>query len=134
MTAPKAQTYAIYMLIDPRDRSIRYIGMSNDPNKRYIQHIQRAQSSSLKDRWIIELLNERRVPDLSILEEVDSEPQARKREKYWIKVLGEEHTLFNFNLNTKQHDGGTRIDNPELAAHALRKIAKEVSHEQPEHH
>jgi hypothetical protein len=53
----------IYHLLDPRDESVRYVGSTNDPHKRYAAHISDAtktsyggfRSTSKKDVWIREL-------------------------------------------------------------------------------
>jgi len=119
-------SYAIYGLIDPRDAFIRYIGMSNDVYRRFREHVQHPYSPSHKDRWINGLLEQGMVPGLVILEIVPDEAMAREREEFWITVYTPLNMLLNWNLNEqlRNRDGGTRIDDPDLAAHVHREIAE----------
>ena len=35
-----AKQYQIYALVDPRDQTIRYVGVSNDVKRRFYEHLQ----------------------------------------------------------------------------------------------
>lgn len=80
-------TTFIYGLFDPRDCRLRYIGKSNNPQKRLKQHIKEANDKKKRNRyvanWIRQLLSENLEPSIEILEEVsiDSWEEA---ESAWI--------------------------------------------------
>ena len=118
--------YAIYALTDPRDAFIRYVGISNNAYRRFREHVQHPYSPSHKDEWINGLLEQGMLPGLVILETVQGEHVAREREEYWINFYGPAGRLLNWNLNEKlrNSDGGTRIDDPELAALAQEEIER----------
>ena len=79
---PLFPIYSIYALIDPRDSTVHYIGMSKQPEYRLSQHIQRKYGSAYD--WIQELLQKSLQPLLSILETTENEQYALTRERYWI--------------------------------------------------
>ncbi len=108
--------WAIYALTDPRDAMVRYVGISKHVYKRYYQHIHDANTGSPKGRWILELLAEELLPSLSILGKAESELEARGEEKYWVEHFSKGAYLTNWNLNVKNQDNGTRIDDPDLSA------------------
>jgi hypothetical protein len=116
--------YAIYGLTDPRDAFIRYIGISNNVYRRFREHVQHPYSPSHKDTWIHGLLEQGMLPGLVILEIVQGEASAREREEYWIGLYTYTGMLLNWNLNEQLRNGGTRIDDPDLAAHVSREITE----------
>ena len=76
--------YYVYALIDPRDRTIRYIGMSRQPKLRLIEHRHFKQHRQRHD-WIAELQQQQLEPIIHIIEEVhDTRRYAYTRETYWI--------------------------------------------------
>lgn len=89
---PPNSPYTIYALIDPRDQSVRYIGLTNDVYMRFWQHILRDSSNPGKDSWINELKVVQQVVIMKTLEQVETVEQAREREVFWIghyTALGE---------------------------------------------
>ena len=75
-------TTFIYALCDPRTLEVRYVGKSNDPYKRYCQHLIE-KSITYKCRWVSELLKIGFTPILQILEQCDVSIWE-KREIDWI--------------------------------------------------
>ncbi len=72
----------IYTLSD--DNSIRYIGKSDDPDGRLKEHIKKSKNSkSRKDKWILSVLKNNKIPVMEILEETGLE-NWEQREIYWI--------------------------------------------------
>jgi hypothetical protein len=67
------QTYQIYALIDPRDYTTRYVGMSRNAQRRLFQHLLGDQGNEQKNNWLLELLEEGVYPILRILETIDAE-------------------------------------------------------------
>lgn len=62
--------YTIYALIDPRDHSIRYIGIAVDVQKRYYEHLHGLCNKSVR-QWIKELRKLDTSPVLHMLEIVN---------------------------------------------------------------
>lgn len=78
------ETTFIYALKDPRDGSVRYVGKSNDPVKRYAIHLCRQTGVDTQvKRWVQDLKAQGLRPILVIVEEV---PRAmwEDKERYWI--------------------------------------------------
>ncbi len=118
--------YDIYALVDPRDQSIRYIGMSYNADHRYRQHINCNGNNLRKNAWIQELETQNLRPVLFLLEVVQGKLQTLEREQHWIEYYGHNNDLLNFNLNTANIDGGTRIDDPVFDAYVREAIAREM--------
>lgn len=85
--------YYIYALIDPRNYVVHYIGISNDAEQRYQQHI-RGKSNKYIWQWIQELRELDTVPILQIVETLDRDENksfrdfmtfVSERERHWIK-------------------------------------------------
>ncbi len=80
--------YSVYALIDPRDQAIRYIGMSNNVQRRFLQHIRGYTSNAAnrsRDQWLASLKQDNTEPLVRVLETTDDFAQARLREKYWTE-------------------------------------------------
>ncbi|HVO44408.1 MAG TPA: GIY-YIG nuclease family protein, partial [Aggregatilineales bacterium] len=77
-------TVYIYALIDPRDNSSRYVGMTRDPNKRLYQHRSKSHNEEIKV-WASELDDLGLSPTMRILEEVDDGDDWRISETYWVR-------------------------------------------------
>ncbi len=107
--------YAIYGLVDPRTEKIRYIGISTNVFKRYREHTQIIDLTTPKGQWVNELYSLNMRPMLLMMGIAPDESTARQKEKTFIERYGK-NDLFNFIHNTANIDGGTRIDDPELAA------------------
>lgn len=81
------ETVYIYGLFDPRNYQLRYIGKSNNPEKRLYRHIMYAKSNDRNHHiynWIRQLLSENLEPSLEILEECNKQ-NWRDIERAWIK-------------------------------------------------
>lgn len=78
-------TTFIYGLFDPRDCRLRYIGKSDNPQKRLKDHIKSSkQKNNLRVyNWIRSLLSEGLEPSIEILEECTSD-NWQESEKAWI--------------------------------------------------
>lgn len=84
----------IYGLIDPRNNKIRYIGKSNNPNQRFINHCSKSQhKGTYKYNWIMKLIDLGLSPILIAIEEVPIE-DWKTREKYWINYY-KDNSLVN---------------------------------------
>lgn len=80
----KNRTYIIYALIDPRDDSVRYIGLTEYPDIRLKQHVQ-GDGNIPKRKWINELNRLGLSPIMQTIETVRTLADAFEREGYWIQ-------------------------------------------------
>ncbi len=79
--------YFVYELIDPQTGETGYVGITNNPNLRYQQHLGGRDRNGRKNAWLQQLLAEGVEPEMSILETVDDKRHALERETYWIRHL-----------------------------------------------
>jgi len=91
-------------LWNPRDYQLRYVGKSNNPEKRLNDHIYSALEGKVshRDDWIRSLLKEDLQPAIEILEEVDIN-EWEDAEKAWISDCRK----YGLNL-TNLSDGGLK--------------------------
>lgn len=76
--------YFIYALKDPVNGNVRYVGVTTDTQRRYEEHLRGIKQGRKVRQWVKSLMNQRRYPDMVILEEVKEE-QWEEKEKYWIR-------------------------------------------------
>lgn len=83
--------YTIYALIDVRDNSIRYVGMTKNTFTRLSQHLLDAGNNTPKGLWLAEMQQAGVSPKLEVLEVIKASEHAyqiaRERERYWIQKL-----------------------------------------------
>lgn len=92
------ELHDVYAHLDPRDKSIRYIGISTDPERRLKQHLRRKTTNFKMKLWLQELEQLGLEPTLTILErDIQGVQKARERETYWIQFYRRQHApLLNF--------------------------------------
>lgn len=79
-----SKTTFIYVLIDPETNKVRYVGKSNNPDRRLREHIRdHSKYQRHKDHWVGALCERGLVPLLKIIEEVPLDLWA-ERELFWI--------------------------------------------------
>lgn len=98
----------IYALVDPISNKMKYVGKSDNPEKRLKGHISEARHNSGTHRisWLRKLARKNLEPILLILEEVSKETW-QERERYWISY----GLLAGWPL-TNGTEGGEGITNP----------------------
>lgn len=77
----------IYVLKDPRDGAIRYVGKSVDSARRYKRHIYEARKGrhdSARMRWLRELLEAGYEPIMEVVETVEGNGWP-ERERWWME-------------------------------------------------
>jgi hypothetical protein len=79
-------TWYIYLLIDPRDGEIRYVGGSKSPKTRYQVHVTESVNTP-KFRWVQELRARRMKPIMEILIEYQDEKEMVEDEIAWVRRL-----------------------------------------------
>ena len=91
----------VYALLDPRDQSIRYIGMSRQPEKRLREHMKDTNHKQ-KHAWLKELKAQGLEPIVKIVEKAGKDrKQAFSRETYWIHHYLEQGALL---FNVPHHE------------------------------
>ncbi len=83
--------YFVYGLVDPAlvdetSDGVGYVGITNNPNRRLLEHIEMRGVDGVKNGWIRHLLDNNIYPEMKILEIVDGDMEAaRIREVYWVQ-------------------------------------------------
>jgi hypothetical protein len=86
--------YKIYLLIDPRDESPRYVGMTQAPQRRLMGHLRGENNpANAKEIWIQELRAQGLAPIMQEVDQAETEAEARERETYWMRELIERGVL-----------------------------------------
>lgn len=88
----------IYGLIDPISGQVKYVGKSNDPDRRYKDHLTEARKSYLpyKNTWIRSLLEKGGKPILIILQHYVPLKLWRSAEQFWVQYYKDKgHKLTN---------------------------------------
>lgn len=84
------QIIYIYALKDPRYDRVRYIGKTNNLDRRYIQHVYNQDAGNIhKRRWVDGLKSEGLKPVIEVIEEC-TENNWIEREIYWIAKFRKE--------------------------------------------
>lgn len=89
--------YLIYGLIDPRDKSLRYIGKTHKRREwRLAEHIKRAIKEDQRPvyHWIRELLEEDLGPEIFVWKKISADSSWREAEKEAIAFW--KNTSVNF--------------------------------------
>lgn len=78
----------IYGLVDPRTGCLRYIGKTGNLSKRRSKHMRvKPHERSLRAIWLRELAADGVSPELILLEDIASQPDAEVAERFWISSL-----------------------------------------------
>jgi predicted GIY-YIG superfamily endonuclease len=78
----------VYGLVDPRTDTLRYIGQSKDPRKRYWRHCHPAKNSyTHRDNWIRAILRQGLTPEFIELDSAATQEDADLLECFWIASL-----------------------------------------------
>jgi hypothetical protein len=103
----KGRITYIYALMD--EFKIKYIGKSDDPNKRLVYHIRYGkQVKNYKQNWVNKMIRENKEISLKILEVVPYEIWE-EREMYWIAKYGLKN-LVNGTVGGNSGDGQKYIN------------------------
>jgi hypothetical protein len=77
--------WAIYGLVDPASRTIRYVGISVQPAQRLARHLRRARyQHTHKANWLNALCRRGETPVIMILERGIGKINGAEAEKWWI--------------------------------------------------
>lgn len=115
------ETTNIYLLIDPRNNDVRYVGKANNVSQRYQAHLNRARKHQIhKKNWVESLKREGLKP---IIEVIDVVPinEWIFWETYWISqmkawgfdlinyTLGGDGCTFGNQTSFKKGQGGKKV-------------------------
>lgn len=82
------RVYFIYALVDPRDNSVRYVGITDNMAYRLAHHLRETGSRTLKGMWLGDLQRHELQPTMITLETIETKQEQRhiaeERERYWI--------------------------------------------------
>lgn len=78
------ELYCVYELIDPRDELPFYVGISNNPDQRYTQHMNECIVNPEKQRRIHSIRDAGMDPGMRIIEKWGDRKLAIERERYWV--------------------------------------------------
>lgn len=105
--------YSVYILTDPRDGQVRYVGISCNVERRYDEHINHDNHNRTKLNWIQGLKDAGLLPQFSVIESELPMETAIARERYWIRhYLNLGAPLTNISGVTKPWQGGIRQARP----------------------
>jgi hypothetical protein len=86
--AVNIDAHSVYYLLDPRDRSVRYVGVSKKPKDRLHQHIRRIHKKTHQIYWVRELQAAGLQPILEVQCIVQDANEAFRIEIALIAILG----------------------------------------------
>jgi hypothetical protein len=75
--------HTIYALVDPRDNTPRYVGLTDCPPFRLREHIRNLDGGKEKRAWVRELRQHGLVPSMEVLETTPTLESALQSEKHW---------------------------------------------------
>lgn len=115
------ETTNIYVLIDPRDEKVRYVGKANDVSQRYRAHLNRTRKHQIhKANWIKQLRGEGLKPRIEVIDVVPITEWVFW-ETFWIAqmkawgfdlinyTLGGDGCTFGNQTSFKKGDGGKKV-------------------------
>jgi hypothetical protein len=88
---------AVYLLQDPRNSAVRYVGASKHPQERYKQHKSDRCHKEMRN-WFRELAEHDLKPILNVVAWGELE-QLDKLEEKWMKMMASQYDLLNRNMN-----------------------------------
>ncbi len=110
-----SKSYQVYALIDPRDKTTRYVGISKDAHSRLAQHLNEVENR--KKAWLFDLKQHGLQPDIEIFETVTSDQDvvslALGREEYWIQSFLDAGALLTNVMANPQPKCAERLCIPE---------------------
>lgn len=92
-----SKTGCVYLLADPRDGAVKYVGASTNPEQRYAQHKSDRCHEKMR-AWFTELEEIGMKPEMSIVACADIE-SLDAIEEMWMKMMDKRYNLLNRNMN-----------------------------------
>lgn len=108
----------IYVLSDPREGVVRYVGQSHDPENRIRTHLSNVDYCK-RTKWVMGLIRDGYTPVMDIIEAHSTREEADEAERRWIKhFLDMGIDLVNSQLS------GTGYDSLKLASKRIPPTSK----------
>jgi hypothetical protein len=112
----KAKKSNLYLLLDPRNQAIRFVGCSSKPTHTLGKLDPRFPvTEGGLSGWIAELQNIKKSPMVTIVKEADSDWQAELAD-YYTQLTKEGHKLFPNKWADITYKGPTSLPPKEVAA------------------
>ena len=102
------RNYFLYTLDDPTSCTPRYVGISNNPKRRFQEHLVDLSITN-KTKWIKSLLIDNLQPILKIVAETHNVSEVIKWEKQYIRKYKEIYNLTNSTIGGEYYAIGTPI-------------------------
>jgi predicted GIY-YIG superfamily endonuclease len=101
----------IYILKDPIDKKVRYVGMTSNPKLRLSQHLKDAKKNkktgkTKKQKWLLDLGEKKMMPYMEIVRSINNEAVARIIEEQ--TVIENIDTIYNIHMPGK---GSLSVEN-----------------------
>ena len=94
--------YYVYILADPRNNEVFYVGITSNISIRFQAHMKLRGNNAAKNTRIRNLQEENVIPCIEIIETLLDEATALVREKYWIHHFSQQGSqLTNIRLLKK---------------------------------
>jgi len=100
-TVPPNDRRWIYALVDPRDSTVRYVGMSRVPNQRFDQHCDPSRANYRARPWISELIGAGLAPRMVVLSCV-AHKRWEEAERAWIRYFRRRGRLYNIHVGGRE--------------------------------
>jgi group I intron endonuclease len=124
----------IYTLKHPITNEVRYVGKTNNPTRRYYDHLYR-KVKTYKGNWVRSVLNEGLKPLFEVIEECN-ETNWEERERYWITQFdnltnstsgGEKTQIINDETRKRLSELNTGKNNPNYGKKASKETRLKLS-------
>jgi hypothetical protein len=86
ITYSSGEPSVVYALCDPRDGTVRYIGITNRLIGRLNEHMRMYGGNERKNAWLRDLADAHMLPYMHTLEVLANEAEWRERELAWIEM------------------------------------------------
>jgi hypothetical protein len=110
------KTIKIYILIDPNDGDIKYVGKTTQKLSYRLSAHMREKGKCHRVNWIKKLKEQNQKPRIMVIEEIDGGWPWQESERFWIKFF--KKLGFNLTNNTSGGDGV-----PDLPKETRQKIS-----------
>jgi len=101
--------YFLYLLKDPETGNPKYVGISNNPERRFKEHLEDISVTN-KTKWILLLKHHNQIPILEVINESNNVREVLNWEIDYIKQYKDIYNLTNSTAGGEYYGVGTPID------------------------
>ncbi len=114
--AARDTAHVVYLLWDPRNGDIRYVGQTKRPERRFWDH-RHARTKCSSHDWELSLIEQGLCCEVSVVEEGLTNDEANERERWWVAYGGDwDWPLMNI------ADGGAGVTRSQRGRRDLREV------------